>query len=86
MATKKQKREIAQAKREKWLAEQRESGLREQRKDRENREKKLRDAAKEKHEKEHSWKKREPKCILCQDALAEQRRQEKTAQEAYVDG
>lgn len=77
MATKKQKREALLAKRERRLAEQRESGLKALNEDRERRQNKLRESQKEKHDKEHSWKKRAPDCVLCQDALAEQRRQEK---------
>lgn len=48
MATRKQKHEVALAKRERRLAEEQASGLEAQRKDREHREKKLRDAQREK--------------------------------------
>jgi hypothetical protein len=77
VATKKQKREAVMAKRERRLAEERESGLKALCQDHENRDKKRRKEQKEKHDKEHSWKKREPTCLLCQDALEEQRRQER---------
>lgn len=78
MATKKQKRMAGLAKREKWLAERRESGLNAQKKDHENRKNKLRETQREKHNKEHSWKHIESSCILCQDKLEESRRQSST--------
>lgn len=76
MATKKQKHEAAMARREKWLADRRESGLRAQKQDRDVREYRrhqaaLREAAKDGHKK-HSKKKPDKNCILCQDLIKAQ--------------
>lgn len=84
MATKKQKREAGIAKRERRLAEEREQSLAALSKERENRDNKRRKEQQGKHDKEHSWKKREPTCILCQDALKAQRKQDKEALEALT--
>lgn len=86
MATKKQKREAGRLKREKWLAERRESGLQAQARDKENRKNKKRDEQREKHNKEHSWKVLDKKCILCLDRLDEARRQEKLLNEVAANG
>jgi len=72
MATKRQKHEAAIAKRERWLAERRESGLKAQKEDREYRDNQKRKGAREQHDKKHSWKKIDRDCILCQDLLDSQ--------------
>lgn len=74
MATRKQKHEAALARREKRLAEERASGLKALKDDQERRAAKKRDAAREKHDKEHSWKHIDRNCILCQDLLEAQRK------------
>jgi len=88
VATKKEKREALQLKREKWLAERRESGLQAQRKDKEHRKNKKRDEQRDQHNKEHSWKVLDKNCLLCQDRLAEARRDAKRqeALEEVADG
>ena len=77
MTTRKQKREEAEAKHQRWVEEQRASGLEAQRMDREHREHRLRESQRPKHDKQHSWKKIDANCILCQELLANQRRQQK---------
>lgn len=69
MATKKQKRAAALAKRAAFEEEYRRSGLEAQRKDREHRARKLREEWRENHEKRHSWKKRIKECPICQDEI-----------------
>lgn len=86
MATKKQKRQAALAKHEKWLDERRETGLQAQRRDQERRKQKKRDEQREKHNAEHSWKQLSKDCLLCQDKLEEARRNEKRLNEVATDG
>lgn len=74
MATKKQKRAAALAKREAWLEERRVSGLRAQLEDHERRKSKLRESQREKHNKEHSWKVLDKKCVLCMDKYEDAKR------------
>lgn len=74
MATKKQKRAAALAKREAWLEERRISGLRAQMEDNERRKSKLRESQREKHNKEHSWKVLDKNCVLCMDKFEDARR------------
>lgn len=69
MATKKQKRAIAEAKRKEFMDEIRRTGLEAQRKDREYRMRKLKESQKDQHEKKHSWKKRDPECLWCKDEI-----------------
>jgi len=72
VATKKQKHEVAMARRERWLEERKASGLKAQKDDHEYREKKIREASRATHDKKHSWKKLDKDCILCQDRLKSQ--------------
>lgn len=74
MATKKQKREAAEAKRQARLDEMRQSGLEAQRKDREHRAKEERKAWRKQHDEKHSWKKRIVECPLCRDILKAQKK------------
>lgn len=70
MTTKKQKHQAAMQKRARWIEEQKESGLKAQKADQEHRDNQRRDAAREKHNKEHSWKQLDRDCILCKDLLS----------------
>lgn len=85
MATKKQKREAALAKHEKWVEEQKLSGLNALKEHRENEKTKLRDIQKPKHNKEHDWKTIDKNCIHCLDKLEASRRQQKARGE-FKDG
>jgi hypothetical protein len=69
MATKKQKRAALDERRERRLAEARESGLRAQREDHERRDKQKRKYQKEQHDRDHSDKKVDLSCIHCRDTL-----------------
>lgn len=82
LATKKQKRAAALAKREAWVKERIETGLKAQHDDHENRKNKQREKQREKHNKEHSWKALEKECVLCMDKLEEARRQQKNKEVA----
>lgn len=77
MATRKQKRERLIARYQERLQECLESGLKAQEADRQHREKRLRDSQREKHDKHHSMKKIDHDCLLCQDKLKDERRQQK---------
>jgi hypothetical protein len=69
VATKKQKRAAALARRERFLAAEREVGLNALRIDRERRAYEERKLWQEQHDKKHSWKKRIKECPLCQDEI-----------------
>lgn len=69
MATKKQKRTIAEAKHQAFMNEIRETGLAALAKDREHRERKNREAWLDNHQKKHSWKNRIKECPHCSDIL-----------------
>lgn len=75
MTTKKQRHEAVMVRREQWLADRRESGLKAQKADQEYREQKKREAARSTHDKKHSWKKIDNDCILCQDLLEAQKQE-----------
>lgn len=81
MATRKQKHERALAKREKWLEQRKQDGLKALAEEKKHREQKIRDAHRPKHDKKHSWQKIDKNCLLCQDLLAEQNRQQKLLNE-----
>lgn len=87
MATKKQKRAAALAKRERMLAAEREIGLKALEKDRYERDRKNREAWQENHDKNHSWKKRIKECPHCKDLMdaraARERKQKKDVEEAF---
>ena len=76
MATKKQKRAAALARREAFLAEERERGLNALRKERERRAYEARKEWQEQHDKKHSWKKRIKECPICKDEIKAAKRAE----------
>ncbi len=77
VATKKQRREIAYQKHVAYMEEVRLSGLKAQKKDRENREREHRRNWKDKHDSDHSWKNLHPHCPLCQDKKASSKKRKK---------
>lgn len=80
MATKKQKREAAEAKHKAFMEAERLSGLEAQRKDRAERKRQELNAWQEQHEKKHSWKKRVAECPHCQIIASAVKRGSKSAQ------
>lgn len=73
MTTKKEKRERGERRAQERLQETLESNRQALEADRKHRENRRRDAAREKHDKQHSWKKIDHDCILCQDNLRKER-------------
>lgn len=69
VATKKQKREAALKKREKYIQAEREIGLAALEKSRALRQIELREQWRKQHEKKHSWKRLVKECPLCQDKM-----------------
>ena len=76
MATKKQKRERGIERHNRRLEESRQSGLKALREWHENQENMLRNSHRAKHDKKHNRNKLDHDCILCQDILKEERRQQ----------
>lgn len=81
MATKKQKRERAEAKHHQFMAELRAEGLAAIKSDRERREWKNRKDWQDSHDKDHNWKRLIPECPHCQDMKERQARRNKANKE-----
>ncbi len=69
MATKKQKHARAVAKREEFMKQLKIDGQKALRRSHELRRIKERKAWQQKHDKEHTWKKMDPKCPICSDRM-----------------
>lgn len=69
MATKKEKRRRALEKRQEFMEEVRQNGLKAQRMDRERRHKKALRDWQEPHDKDHSWKRRVAECPHCAEEI-----------------
>lgn len=77
MATKKQKRERGEARAREREQESRESALKALQADHKFRADKLREAHRPKHDKQHTRNKPNDDCIICQDNLIAERRQQR---------
>lgn len=75
MATKKQKRQAALEKRERFMESLRISNLQNLRKAREHRVQEDRELWQKQHDKKHNWKNRLHECPHCSDILREQKNQ-----------
>lgn len=75
MATKKQKRAVAEAKREKFLADLKRENQMVLDRVRAKRDQKNRESWREVHDKSHSWRKLVDECPFCQDRAEEAKKQ-----------